>query len=328
MNPLIDRYVHDVIRHLPERDREDVKAELVSNIEAMLPENATDADVIRVLESLGSPSKMSEQYRTAKRYLISPAVFDDYLMVLKIVAAVLFSITIIAGLIGAVLQSRSTTVTEFIVSMLKVVGESIFNSAFAAFTWVTIGFAMYEHFGTEHQKKWTVKDLPHIPKQQIRISRTSAAVSMVFSVVFSVAWVVVIYRYANYIAWYEAGVPTVPFFHIDILISLVPYIIALAVLSLLVFAGKIIFGAWNYRLAVLNAVYSFANLAYVAYFLNSAHVFNEAFFAKMADLMKLTTQAVSQGFATGFLVLTALVAIGAFSDTITGFYRAYRNAAK
>lgn len=40
MNNLIERYVYDVTRRLPEKDRDEVSSELKSNIYDMLPENA------------------------------------------------------------------------------------------------------------------------------------------------------------------------------------------------------------------------------------------------------------------------------------------------
>ena len=48
-NNLIERYVYDVARRLPEKDREDVKKELRANIYDMLPENANDEAIKKVL---------------------------------------------------------------------------------------------------------------------------------------------------------------------------------------------------------------------------------------------------------------------------------------
>ncbi len=44
MNNYIERYVNDVISRLPEKEREEVKKELQSNIYDMLPEGAEDAE--------------------------------------------------------------------------------------------------------------------------------------------------------------------------------------------------------------------------------------------------------------------------------------------
>ena len=77
-NNWIERYVYDVARRLPEKDREEVKKELRANIYDMLPENAGNEQVKKVLYELGSPASLAEKYRQKPRYLISPAYYDEY----------------------------------------------------------------------------------------------------------------------------------------------------------------------------------------------------------------------------------------------------------
>ena len=89
MSSIIDRYLYDVTRRLPENMRDDVEQELRANIEDMLPDNPTEEEIENVLESLGAPSKLAAKYRPNPRYLISPALFEEYISVLKIVAVVL-----------------------------------------------------------------------------------------------------------------------------------------------------------------------------------------------------------------------------------------------
>ena len=80
---LIERYVHDVARRLPEKEREDVKDELRANIYDMLPEGASEEQIRNVLYELGSPASLAGKYRQNPRYLISPAYYDEYVNVLK-----------------------------------------------------------------------------------------------------------------------------------------------------------------------------------------------------------------------------------------------------
>lgn len=51
---LIDMYVHEVAKRLPEQNREDITLELRSTIEDMLPDDYNEEDVKSVLEKLGS----------------------------------------------------------------------------------------------------------------------------------------------------------------------------------------------------------------------------------------------------------------------------------
>ena len=61
MSNMIERYVHDVARRLPEKDREDVKKELRANIYDMLPDGASDDAIKKVLYELGSPASLAEK---------------------------------------------------------------------------------------------------------------------------------------------------------------------------------------------------------------------------------------------------------------------------
>jgi HAAS domain-containing protein len=77
---LIDRYIAEVGRHLPEKDRSDIEAEIRSMVEDMLDErserrhqtgNPVDDKVItKILEQLGDPRLLAARYAPPKRYLI------------------------------------------------------------------------------------------------------------------------------------------------------------------------------------------------------------------------------------------------------------------
>ena len=136
-NKLIDAYVARVGESLPEKDRSDIEAEISSLLQDMLEarveaENREPDDemVCAVLKEYGDPDKVAASYREP-RYLIGPRLFPPFLMVLKIVLAVLGAVAL-AGLvytltrlgtipleiiikqsIEAVAQYRGTAVTVF-----------------------------------------------------------------------------------------------------------------------------------------------------------------------------------------------------------------------
>src|SRR5262245_29327237 len=86
---LIDRYIAEVGRHLPEKDREDIEAEIRSMVEDTLEErrqqvkSADDKVIAETLEALGDPKLLAHKYSPAKRYLIGPDWYDLYLTTLK-----------------------------------------------------------------------------------------------------------------------------------------------------------------------------------------------------------------------------------------------------
>ena len=87
---LIDRYIAEVGRHLPEKDRSDIEAEIRSTLEDMIDERgrlaakATDDKIIiETLEQLGDPRLLASKYAPPKHYLIGPGWYDMYVKTLN-----------------------------------------------------------------------------------------------------------------------------------------------------------------------------------------------------------------------------------------------------
>lgn len=57
---LIEIYIHEVTRRLPEQTREDIALELRSTIEDMLPDDPDEQEVKAVLAKLGNPASISQ----------------------------------------------------------------------------------------------------------------------------------------------------------------------------------------------------------------------------------------------------------------------------
>ncbi len=327
MNPLIERYVYDTIQRLPETDREKVKTALISRIDSMLKENPTDDEVLKTLHSLGDPSEMAEQYRTNKRYLISPAVFDDYLRAWKLVGFILFTAVLIASLIADIITiTEKPSITALLIAISLSCLKSICIAALISFTTVTIGFAVYEYVRRRKSRaSWSATNLPEMPRQVRKILRRPVAVSLVLSIILNIIWVTVMIRFPQYLAWYDNGKPVVALFQSHILITLVPFVISLAISSWMVSIGKLVYGYWNIPLASLNAIYNIGNTAYIIYFFNYAGVFNEAFIAKMARLFSVTKTVAMNVFEKGAFILSAIILVVMIWDTVDCYYRAYRN---
>ncbi|MBQ9123009.1 MAG: hypothetical protein IJY10_05890 [Lachnospiraceae bacterium] len=89
-NELIERYVYDVVRRLPEKQRQDIKEELITLIEDMLEERLDNGrsekeNIEAVLRELGSPATLADKYRGDSGCLISGEYYSVYIQVLKIV---------------------------------------------------------------------------------------------------------------------------------------------------------------------------------------------------------------------------------------------------
>lgn len=143
MNNLQERYIYDVTRRLPAADRAEVAKELAANIADMLPENPTHTELEQVLLTLGEPRLLAEQYRQCPRYLIGPAVYEQYLHVIKLVLPI---VGIGLLVVGAVLGGLSAEGDgAMMLAQTASVGVSTALSAMVqTLLWVTLGFVIYE----------------------------------------------------------------------------------------------------------------------------------------------------------------------------------------
>lgn len=105
MSDLVERYVHQVGRHVPQKERAEIQAELRSQILDQLDdryEGAPTADnVADVLRELGDPRQLALSYGGAQ-YLIGPELYQPMMSVLRrgwvIVPVVVVLVNIIAAL--------------------------------------------------------------------------------------------------------------------------------------------------------------------------------------------------------------------------------------
>lgn len=322
MTSLIDRYVYDVTRRLPEKSRPDVVKELRANIADMLPENASQEDIARVLASLGDPAKLSEQYRARPRYLISPAVFDDYLTVLKLVIPILAVVFLALHLFSSLADGPiEGSYGQVFASILAGALGSLFSAVTNGFLWVTLAFALTEYFnGMQKRKDWTVKDLPDIPPSNaVKISRVETIINMVLSALF----LVMMTRYQHLIAWFGNGLNGIstPLFQSLAVSRYVPYLVALTACSWAVSAVKLYYGRWNAVTAVLHSLNAIAWAIASVLFLRSPDTFNPGFIAKAAEALKLDLAVMNDYWQRGILVLSIMTIIGTAIDILTAIFK-------
>ena len=187
---LIDSYVYAVTEKLPEDSREDVSLELRTNIEDMLPENPTLKDVSAVLEKLGDPKALADEYSEKKRYLVGPGLYDSYISVLKLVVCI---VTIVFACITllkwAVNPPANGKFAQMSIQLFIDIMLTPIQGILQGFLWVTIVFAILERTGVNDgkipfvKKKWSPEDLTAIPVSKKRkISRIESVFSIFFTV--------------------------------------------------------------------------------------------------------------------------------------------------
>ncbi|MFZ5856311.1 MAG: hypothetical protein ACOYZ6_05735 [Chloroflexota bacterium] len=204
---LIDRYVREIGRKLPQKTRTDIEKEIRSALEDMLEDRsrregrAVDEELtIAVLKEYGNPETVAASY-LPEQYLIGPQLFPIFWLVTKIVFAVLTTLTVIA--MGFVLVGSNATPAEFWGDFFKLLGQ-YFSGMMAAFGNIILVFALIQRFGTgweftskDEDKDWNPRDLPDVEDaDQVKIGEHVA------EMVFIVLGLILFNFYPQYIGIY------------------------------------------------------------------------------------------------------------------------------
>jgi hypothetical protein len=200
---LIDRYVAEVGKHLPRKDRLDIETELRSTLEDMLEDRsqqsgrpADEALATELLQEYGAPRKVAATYQTHP-YLIGPRMFTTYMLVLKIA---LFAVTLGLTIATVISLASSNMTSPELPQKLVDFGTGLLSALMAAFGNVTLVFAILERVlpasEFEDKEKWTPAELTKEPEpDQIK------PVELIFEIVFIAAALVIFNAYPQIIGF-------------------------------------------------------------------------------------------------------------------------------
>ena len=280
---LIERYIAEVGRHLPEKNRADIEAEIRSTLEDMIEERArqtgkpvTEGVVAVALEQLGDPRLLAQKYSPAKHYLIGPDWYEPYIETLKRVLAT--ALPVVASVTIFIALARNPI--NFVDAAGQAFGRVI-DVAIGILFWVTVAFIIVEHtdtnpneLGSAKPGAWTVSQLPKLPKKrQISIAETLA--NIVFLTGFTVWIILPLVR--------SQGNDYVPFLNPDLWQLWLPVFFVLVVLTLIHEVFKLIIGNWTQPLMITNVILCLISIAYIIALVTTQDVFNPAFLATLSD---------------------------------------------
>jgi hypothetical protein len=148
MADLVERYIHQVGRYLPSKERADIQAELRSQIHDQLEDRykgaPTEADVAEVLKELGDPRRIAASYG-GEQYLIGPDLYPIMMMVLRRGWVLVPPIAVFVRVLAALLGNETTDLIDLLL-------ESAFGAlqATAIFTGIVVLiFAILQHSGED-----------------------------------------------------------------------------------------------------------------------------------------------------------------------------------
>lgn len=178
---LIERYLHQVGKYLPRKNREDILAEIKSHLEDTLDERTggspTDEDVIALLQETGSPQKMAASYAPQGQYVVGPALYPLWRMVTGIAIAAVLGAQLLAGGIAVWMDNDASNVAGMLAGM--------FNSVPMTVGWVVIVFMILQARGVNPKmdEDWNPRELPAIENTE-EVKRSEKIAGIVFGSIF------------------------------------------------------------------------------------------------------------------------------------------------
>lgn len=317
-SPWIDRYIYAVTRHLPERQRADIDKELRGLIEDMLEgrltdKPATDADVEAVLLELGDPAQLADKYRGHQRYLIGPELYPTYILVLKIVAAA------IAGAMAIVFVIQTVIAPTRLLENFWGGMTALFGGLFQGFAWVTISLGVAEYvreqkgLGAQKPVAWKLVDLPQLPEVEVRIGRSDPIASIVFTTLFTFWLTLNVSTLGIWILAPGVSGTVIPFLNETVFRAYLPWVWAIAALSVATDIAKLVAGRWSLRLLALDVVVAAASLGLAFTLFSDAAVWNPQFLTQLSEAGLVVgsdaTQSLGQLWAQATSGLRYLIAL-------------------
>lgn len=199
---LIDKYIAEVGKHLPRKQRADIEAEIRSTLEDMLEERKqgrTQDDEVLVMELLkeyGSPHEVAATYKTHP-YLIGPRLFPIFERVIRIACVAVVGASLIG--LGVGLTKTGLTGPAFISSL----GEwftGLISGLITAFGNVVLVFAILERTQAADRferdfKEWDPRELKSEPDPD-----QTDLPDHIFTIIFTVLGLVIFNLYPNLLA--------------------------------------------------------------------------------------------------------------------------------
>ncbi len=156
---LIERYLQEIGRHLPRPQRADILSELRSALMDTLDARGGDtseAAVVQAIKEMGPPQKVAASYHAEGQYLIGPALYPTFKLVLGIVFSAVIGAQLLAIVITTGLGSEAFS---FYDELLQIAG-SLPN----AIGMVVIIFALLQYWEVRPEMKAEPFDPRKLPQ--------------------------------------------------------------------------------------------------------------------------------------------------------------------
>lgn len=190
MMELIDRYIYEVGRHLPRKNRGDIQAELRSllldSLDSDKDETMSEEAVVDVLKEFGSPKEVAASYQPKNQYLIGPELYPLFRLVAMIMIVAVLGAVLLATGVNAVLDPEPLALPQS-QEVLEFLGD-LFGALMSAFGTLVLTFFILQRLNIRPEfedEEWDPRSLPPVGESET-VNRTEKVIGMAFALVILV----------------------------------------------------------------------------------------------------------------------------------------------
>lgn len=294
---MIEKYLYDVVRRLPEKQKDDIEQELRILIDDMIAEREdageTDREVSikAVLHELGEPARLARSYRGENNSLISGIYYDSYIYILKIVLICVAVSLVIANIVSAVVKVVEAEMDVAIMWSGLFQMVSIPSILLSVFGGITLAYAIMErcHVKLEDTEPWSVEKLPEIPYKKEVIKRSESVTGLVFGILVAVMFICIPQLMGAWVKQ-DGVMVSIPLFNLSIWNKILPLFLISIIAGLIDTFVKLFIGKYNYFVMIVTIVTDAASLGVCFFLFKKFPVWNTSF---ISEIQVLSGRAVS-----------------------------------
>jgi hypothetical protein len=265
MKNWIERYLYQIEKKLPQKNKKDLIEEIKSNLYDELEGKygnvePSEKEILQFLQKNGSPSEIASSYRGSQQALIGGTLYPIYLLVIKI--------ALLASMIGLFVATSiaigfgNQTFWTGIGSLLS----TMFQTAITAVGMVTIIFVLIERFVDPDELKqksqedsWNPKNLAALPTKKTVLKRWESIVAIVFLTLLLIGF----NFFSDSMVWlYSANQARVvlPIFNQEILTQYLPWLNIFWIAALVFHIILLVRNRWNTGFRLVKIGFDWAGL--------------------------------------------------------------------
>lgn len=293
---MIERYLYDVVRRLPENQRKDIEEELRTLIEDMLEERqegSREENIKEVLTELGDPAKLAMKYRGEEAHLIGGEYYPLYCQILKLVLICVGVGVAISTVVHLIVQLpiQSGVVDEVVDGFLSL--ASLPGTLLEAFGFVTLVFFIMERNQVKLQKRepWSLENLTQIPHKKAVIPKGDSIVGVLVGVFIMVIFICLPECIGVWRKNAGGELVAVSIFNLSIWSKALPFFIISMLAGIVDDFVKLIIGYYNKTVMYVSIACSLISLAAMIILFKGYKIFNMNF---IEELSAITGKTISE----------------------------------